>query len=74
MRYYVQAGAGVCPQDKRCSAYSAYTVEGSNFSALAKEVRLACDYREDEMETQLFFAAMQNKVHYAAAGMTAAAC
>lgn len=71
MRYYVQIGAGACPQDKRCSAC---TVEGPSFSALAKEVLLACDYREDEMETQLFFATMQNKVHYAAAGMTAAAC
>ena len=33
---------------------------------------LACDYREGEEETQVFFATMQNKMHYAAAGMTAA--
>jgi hypothetical protein len=33
---------------------------------------LACDYREGEQETQLFFATMQNKMHYAATGMTAA--
>ena len=33
---------------------------------------LASDYVEDEHETQRFFAAMQNKMHYAAAGMTAA--
>ena len=33
---------------------------------------LAGDYVEDEQETQRFFAAMQNKMHYAAAGMTAA--
>ncbi|MBN2447809.1 MAG: virulence RhuM family protein [Phycisphaerae bacterium] len=33
---------------------------------------LASDYREGERETQLFFATMQNKMHYAAAGMTAA--
>lgn len=33
---------------------------------------LASDYREGEQETQLFFATMQNKMHYAAAGMTAA--
>ncbi|HPO12199.1 MAG TPA: virulence RhuM family protein [Candidatus Hydrogenedentes bacterium] len=33
---------------------------------------LASDYVEDEQETQRFFAAMQNKMHYAAAGMTAA--
>ena len=33
---------------------------------------LACDYREGEEETQLFFATMQNKMHYAATGMTAA--
>jgi hypothetical protein len=33
---------------------------------------LACDYREGEEETQQFFATMQNKMHYAAAGMTAA--
>ena len=33
---------------------------------------LACDYREGEEETQVFFASMQNKMHYAATGMTAA--
>jgi len=33
---------------------------------------LAVDYREGEQETQLFFAAMQNKMHYAATGHTAA--
>ena len=33
---------------------------------------LASDYREGEQETQVFFAAMQNKMHYAATGMTAA--
>ena len=33
---------------------------------------LVCDYREGEEETQRFFATMQNKMHYAAAGMTAA--
>jgi len=33
---------------------------------------LAYDYREGEEETQVFFATMQNKMHYAAAGMTAA--
>ncbi|HED00247.1 MAG TPA: hydroxyacid dehydrogenase [Proteobacteria bacterium] len=33
---------------------------------------LARDYREGEEETQVFFATMQNKMHYAAAGMTAA--
>jgi len=33
---------------------------------------LASDYVEDHQETQLFFATMQNKMHYAAAGMTAA--
>ncbi len=33
---------------------------------------LACDYHEGESDTQLFFATMQNKMHYAAAGMTAA--
>jgi hypothetical protein len=33
---------------------------------------LACDYREGEEETQRFFATMQNKMHYAATGMTAA--
>ncbi len=34
--------------------------------------RLARDYVENEEETQRFFATMQNKMHYAAAGMTAA--
>jgi hypothetical protein len=33
---------------------------------------LATDYREGERETQTFFATMQNKVHYAATGLTAA--
>lgn len=33
---------------------------------------LACDYQEGEQETQFFFATMQNKMHFAAAGMTAA--
>ena len=33
---------------------------------------LACDYLEGEEETQVFFATVQNKMHYAAAGMTAA--
>lgn len=33
---------------------------------------LASDYVEDDQETQRFFAAMQNKMHYAATGMTAA--
>jgi len=33
---------------------------------------LASDYREGEKETQLFFAIMQNKMHYAATGWTAA--
>ena len=33
---------------------------------------LAVDYREGEQETQVFFAVMQNKMHFAAAGMTAA--
>ncbi|MFA5343599.1 MAG: virulence RhuM family protein [Kiritimatiellia bacterium] len=33
---------------------------------------LASDYREGEQETQAFFATMQNKMHFAATGMTAA--
>ena len=33
---------------------------------------LAVDYREGEQETQRFFATMQNKMHYAATGHTAA--
>jgi hypothetical protein len=33
---------------------------------------LASDYVEGEQETQAFFSTMQNKMHYAAAGMTAA--
>jgi len=33
---------------------------------------LACDYREGEEKTQIFFATMQNKMHYAVTGMTAA--
>jgi hypothetical protein len=33
---------------------------------------LAADYQEGEKETKLFFATMQNKMHYAATGQTAA--
>ena len=33
---------------------------------------LSCDYREGEEETQVFFATVQNKMHHAATGMTAA--
>jgi hypothetical protein len=33
---------------------------------------LATDYREGEAETQVFFATLQNKMHFAATGMTAA--
>ncbi|WP_295447497.1 virulence RhuM family protein [uncultured Thiodictyon sp.] len=33
---------------------------------------LASDYREGERETQRFFAAVQNKMHFAATGLTAA--
>ncbi len=33
---------------------------------------LASDYREGDQEAQVFFATMQNKMHYAAAGLTAA--
>ena len=33
---------------------------------------LARDYQDNEKETLVFFAAMQNKMHYAATGMTAA--
>ncbi len=33
---------------------------------------LASDYQQGEKETQLFFAIMQNKMHYAATGLTAA--
>ncbi len=33
---------------------------------------LASDYQENDQETQLFFATMQNKMHYAATGLTAA--
>ena len=33
---------------------------------------LASDYREGEQETQVFFASVQNKMHFAATGMTAA--
>lgn len=33
---------------------------------------LAADYQEDSSKTKLFFASMQNKMHYAATGLTAA--
>jgi len=35
---------------------------------------LARDYLDGAEETQIFFATMQNKMHYAASGMTAADC
>ncbi|NLX21032.1 MAG: virulence RhuM family protein [Phycisphaerae bacterium] len=42
------------------------------YQRIREILALAVDYREGEQETQLFFATMQNKMHYAASGMTAA--
>jgi len=46
--------------------------EARVYQRIRETFALACDYREGEDETQVFFATMQNKMHYAAAGMTAA--
>ena len=42
------------------------------YQRIREILALAVDYVEGEQETQVFFAMMQNKMHYAAAGMTAA--
>jgi hypothetical protein len=42
------------------------------YQRIREILALAVDYVEAEEETQVFFAAMQNKMHYAATGMTAA--
>ena len=46
--------------------------EARMYQRIREIFALASDYHEGEQETQFFFAAMQNKMHYAAAGMTAA--
>ncbi len=46
--------------------------EARVYQRIREVFSLACDYHEGEEETQIFFATMQNKMHYAAAGMTAA--
>jgi hypothetical protein len=42
------------------------------YQRIREILAIASDYREGEQETQVFFATMQNKMHYAATGMTAA--
>src|SRR5680860_109014 len=46
--------------------------EARVYQRIREVFSLACDYREGEQETQIFFATMQNKMHHAATGMTAA--
>jgi hypothetical protein len=46
--------------------------EARVYQRIREIFKLATDYREGQKETQLFFATMQNKMHYAAAEMTAA--
>lgn len=46
--------------------------EARVYLMIRKIFALATDYREDEQQTRLFFATMQNKMHYAATGLTAA--
>jgi hypothetical protein len=46
--------------------------EARVYQRIREILALASDYREGEEETQVFFAGVQNKMHYAAAGMTAA--
>ncbi len=52
-------------RDIRASEARVYMMVRNIFS-------LAADYQEDDKVTQLFFATMQNKMHYAATGLTAA--
>jgi hypothetical protein len=47
------------------------TSEKRVYQRIREIFSLASDYREGEQETQIFFATMQNKVHFAATGMTA---
>jgi hypothetical protein len=42
------------------------------YQRIREILSLAVDYVEDQQETQTFFAVMQNKMHYAATGQTAA--
>jgi hypothetical protein len=42
------------------------------YQRIREILALAADYRDGEEETQVFYATMQNKMHYAATGMTAA--
>ena len=46
--------------------------EARVYQRIREILALACDYREGEDETQRFFAIAQNKMHYAATGLTAA--
>lgn len=46
--------------------------EARVYQRIREIFRLAVDYVEDEGSTKFFFATMQNKMHFAAAGMTAA--
>jgi hypothetical protein len=46
--------------------------EARVYQRIRESFALASDYVEEEQETQVFFATMQNKMHYAATGMTAA--
>ncbi len=48
------------------------TSEKRVYQRIREIFALASDYAEGEQETQVFFAVMQNKMHHAAAGMTAA--
>ena len=46
--------------------------EARAYQRIREIFALAADYVEGQQETQVFFATMQNKMHHAAAGMTAA--
>lgn len=46
--------------------------EARVYQRIREIFKFATDYREGEEATQVFFATMQNKMHFAAAGMTAA--
>jgi hypothetical protein len=47
-------------------------IEARVYQRVREIFALASDYRESDREAQLFFAKMQNKMHYAATGLTAA--
>ena len=69
----LKGGNGWRTTSTNCLPASAKSAPARRVYQRIREIfALASDYEEGEQETQVFFATMQNKMHYAAAGMTAA--